>query len=156
MASRKRREDETQEEYRANLKTEAAEEKGKVHNGKMRRGFTVHNKATPYKKHVKEKTTPAHHVFKYLIDILRADNGGGSSTIYYEDYKRAEPAINKLMELGYFKDNPSDLKSSFWIMSAGETTEREEYFDKDLESYTIISDVLETIFNRVDNPEDGR
>ena len=156
MASRKRRDDESQEDYRANLKAEGKAEKEKVHNGKVRKGFVVHNKATPYKKnkHVKEKTTPAHFVFKHLIDVLRTDNGG-CETVYYEDFKRCEYAINCLLALGYFKDDPGDIDGSYWMMGAAEESEREAYFDKDKDSHTAISDVLNDIFERIDSSDVG-
>ncbi len=151
MASRKRRENETQEDYRANLKKEEAENKHI-----LRRGFLIANnsKYGAYKK--KDKTIPTHYVFKCLIDILRADNGG-CEIVYYEDFKRCESAISKLIGLDYFKDDPNNIDGCFWMMGAAEESERKAYFDKDEESCEAISDVLNNIFERepFTNPDVG-
>ena len=65
-----------------------------------------------------------------------------------EDYERARPGLEKLIAAGYFADNPYELTGSFWIMAAGEGTERVTYFERESEGFRVVDAVLNDLFDR--------
>jgi hypothetical protein len=94
--------------------------------------------------------TEAGKVLTKLLEVMAADNGCEMPKPTGEEKARVLPAIAKLMDLGFFKDDPKSLDSSYWMAAAGEATEMYEYFAKGGEDWKVMDRVLQDVFNRAD------
>jgi len=84
-------------------------------------------------------------VLNQLMEVLKSDNGG-AFYLSPENKERAIPAIDGLLILGFFKDDPNDLGHSFWIAAAGEETQMHEYFKSGGDNWAKLNNVLNDIF----------
>lgn len=86
-------------------------------------------------------------IWEFILRNLCNDNNI-EITRTKEDYERAQPGLKKLIAAGYFADNPYELTDSFWMMAAGEETERVTYFEREPEGFRVVDVVLNDLFDR--------
>lgn len=86
-------------------------------------------------------------VWEKLLDTMALDNDCTFRPTE-EDFAKAEPAIVKLVQAGYFLDDPDDLNGSFWQAATGEQNLRADFFSRDHEAFVVLDKVLDTVFER--------
>lgn len=85
-------------------------------------------------------------VWNKLLEIMAADNGG-DFLLTTADWIQARPAIEAMIEAGFFTGDPDDLDGDYWLAVAGDQSKAERRFSKCAGKYEELSDILDAIFD---------
>ncbi|MDZ4192898.1 MAG: hypothetical protein U1D65_12895 [Pseudomonas sp.] len=92
-------------------------------------------------------------VWVRLLEALSGDNGC-AFTASTDDYREAKPALVQLIAAGFFRDDADSLDSDIWTVASGEQGEAAARFARCAEAYTVLSNVLNRVFERDDQAYD--
>ena len=103
---------------------------------------------------VKDEQAPTpEFVWVRLLEALAGDNGC-PFTASTDDYREAKPALVQLIAAGFFRDDADSLDGDIWMVASGEQGEAAARFARCAEAYTVLSNVLNRVFERDDRAYD--